>query len=88
MTNLQLTSFSTVKKVESIPLSLLLFNILNKSSQNRGDTTKLDFSDQTVGKVYRRCNRRASWQFYQLGIQQSTSGRKGRRNNTILLSLR
>ena len=88
MTNLQLTSFSTVKKVESIPLSLLLFNILNKSpSQNRGDTTKLDFSDQTDGKVYRRFNRRARWQFYHLEIQQ-TSGRKGRRNNTILLSLR
>ena len=52
MTNLQLTSFSTVKKVESIPLAPLLFNILNKSpSQNRGDKTKLDFSDQTDGKV-------------------------------------
>ena len=83
MTNLQLTSFSTVKKVESIPLAPLLFNILNKSpSQNRGDKTKLDFSDQTDGKVYRRFSRRASWQFYQVGIQQSTSGRKGRKKIT------
>ena len=82
MTNLQLTSFSTVKKVESIPLSPLLFNVLNKSSQNRGDTTKLDFSDPTDGKVYRRFSRRASWQFYQVGIQQSTSGRKGRKKIT------
>lgn len=51
MTNLQLTSFSTVKKVESIPLSLLLFNILNKSSR----TEEIQQSWILVIKLLEKC---------------------------------